>query len=152
MLTGLRVFSPHSSFLESAAERLLLFREFLSASESCSFICGQPIHFLSWPPCLPGLHFNCLKQLSDMLPLIFIRRSGKCRQRHALRINKKVNQNSLSLHIHAQLQLRHPSQGEKEPSTAPDFQLISPSFCAAPRILAFNSSIVPSDCQVFSQR
>ena len=31
------------------------------------------------------------------------------------------------LYIHAQLQLPHPSQGEKEPSTAPDFQLISPS-------------------------
>ena len=58
----------------------------------------------------------------------------------------------LSLYIHAQHPPRLLFRREKEPSAAPDFQQISPSFSAAPRSRACNSLSLPSECQVFSQR
>ena len=58
----------------------------------------------------------------------------------------------LSLYIHAQHLPRLLFRREKEPSTAPDFQRIIPSFCAAPRSRACSSLSLPSECQVFSQR
>ena len=152
--------------METGRPRLFLHCSFLESAAGCPFLSGNfsahRNHILCQQP-VASLFFVAVQPFrsSPQLPQAVLQHASshlhpqeqKMLTKAFLAHQQEDGSEHPFLYIHPYATSAPPPlPEEKEPSTAPEFHCISPPFWAAPRIRAFNLSIVPSECQVFSQR
>ncbi len=129
-----------------------LFKEISQRVSIISFICRQPSHVLARSSRLSGLYGNGLNQLADMLPFIFIGRSGTSRQRHSFSINKEVNQNAFSFISMRNTRSASFSAGKKSRRPLLISSRSAPYSALIQEAARCNCLSLPSECHAFSQR